>query len=138
MLLHGILRIVRQLPHDGFRAVAGKVVNPYMQRRVLIGDAPFDRDGNTARLRKDAQQHRRFDAVVIRERNHASEAEPTLDLVTLELKGRERRKRGRPVRPAEIDCNRGLGLGPPLLRSQREPEDRVPSGVVANEVEPLS
>jgi hypothetical protein len=133
LVLHWILRKLRELRHDGFRSAARQIVNAQMQRGVLVWNTPLNRHRNVLRLRHHPQKHRAFDRVVVGKRHHARKPERLFDLIALELKGGQCGKWRRPKRLLKIHCDCGLCLSALFLRGQREPQHRVPFGVFLNE-----
>jgi len=88
--------------HRGFRAVAREVVNSQVQCCASVRQAPFNGDRCGLCFRHNLQEHRRFDAVVVGQRDHACKAEQLFDLTAFQQKGGEGRKRRSPISPCEI------------------------------------
>ena len=132
----GLRRKIRQRLHPLRRPRAGQVVNPQMKRLHPVRRAPLHGYRNLPRARHRPQQHRRFDVVVIGERDHRRQVQLP-NLAALQVKRQLRRHRRGPVSRRIVDWRAVVGLRAPLHPRKQRPHQRILIPEVRQEVQRL-
>ena len=90
---------------------AGQVMNAEMKGGRPEGHGPLQRDRDVAGGVERAQEHRRFDVVVVRDRDEGGELKLVLDLLLFEIEGKLRGQRRGPVALRILGADAGLLFG---------------------------